>query len=62
MNFAHGSSINNVKFKYPTNPLYHDEQDWGWYTCPDKIPDQGATCTQVMDVKLGDLVEMRFEL
>ena len=59
MNFAKGSSINNVKFKYPTNPLYHNKDRWGWTKCPEKIPDEGAFCTQVMDIEVGDLVELR---
>ena len=62
MNFAHGSSLNNVKFKYPTNPLYHEEQDWGITTCPKQIPADGISCTQMMNVDLGDLVELRLSL
>jgi hypothetical protein len=37
-NFAHGSSINNIKFKYPKVPLYHDEKLWGFTNCPEEIP------------------------
>ena len=62
LNFAHGSSINNVKFKYPTNPLYHKEQDWGITKCPKQIPNDGISCTQMMNVDLGDLVELRLPL
>merc|ERR1712062_266816 len=31
----------------------------GWITCPEVIPDEGATCTHVVNVDLGEVVEMR---
>ena len=58
-NFAFGSSINNMKFEYPQNPLYHDSHQWNMISCPDDIPEEGVKCTQVLTVELGDLVELR---
>lgn len=58
-NFAHGSSINNIKFTYPKTPFYHPESEWGITECPEGIPEIGTKCTQIMDVELGDLVELR---
>lgn len=60
-NFAHGSSINNIKFQYPEVPLYHDPSLWGMKVCPDTndVPVSGLKCTQVMTAEVGDLVELR---
>ena len=58
-NFAFGSSINNMKFEYPQNPLYHDSHQWNMISCPDNIPEEGVKCNQVLTVELGDLVELR---
>lgn len=41
-NFAHGSSINNIKFMYPKTPLYHPESEWGITECPEGIPEVGT--------------------
>ena len=91
-NFAVGSSINNIKFKYPTEPLYHG--DSSFVPCPEhhsNVPEKGLwtrllilsrfwipipisnyklifniilnarqACTQILKVKLGDIVEIRF--
>jgi hypothetical protein len=38
LNFHKGTSINNIKFKYPELPLYHDKSTWGLTTCPEIIP------------------------
>ena len=62
MNFAHGSSANNIKFKYPKAPLYLPSEDWGWTKCPDVeggIPENKTECTQVITVNVGDIVEIR---
>ena len=49
-NFAHGSSINNMKFQYPAVPFYHDKKQWGVQPCPstESVPEEGTQCTQVM--------------
>ena len=61
-NFAHGSSINNIKFKYTTAPLYLPENQTGFSTCESGdggIPEDPASCTNVVTVNVGDVVEMR---
>jgi len=62
-NFAHGSSINNMKFQYPKVPLYHDPSLWDMVECPEnaaEVPVEGLKCTQVLTAEVGDLVEIRF--
>ena len=60
MNFAHGSSINNIKFKYPKAPLYLPFKDWGFTKCPEGgIPEDPTSCTQVITANVGDIVEIR---
>ena len=46
-NFAHGSSINNIKFMYPKTPLYHPESEWGITECPEGIPEVGTKVKSV---------------
>ena len=58
-NFARNSGINNIKFVYPTSPMVNPRDEWGWITCPEVIPDEGATCTHVVNVDLGEVVEIR---
>ena len=49
-----------MKFEYPANPLYHNQDQWNMIPCPKEIPEEGVKCTQVLTVDLGDLVELRF--
>lgn len=62
-NFAVGSSINNIKFKYPSAPFYHSEEEIGLKRCPEHhslVPPKGEHCTQVLEANLGDIIEIRF--
>ena len=61
-NFAHGSSVNNIKFKYTHAPLYLPYDQVGWTECAEGdggIPENQTSCTNVVTVNVGDVVEMR---
>ena len=61
-NFAHGSSINNIKFKYTKAPLYLPREQVGFSECAagdGGIPEEPTACTNVVTVNVGDVVEMR---
>ena len=56
-------SINNIKFKYPKAPFYHDESDIDLVECPEHhslVPPEGLECTQILEAELGDIIEIRF--
>ena len=61
LNFSHGSAINNMRFKYPKVPLYHDPVSWEFVECPEMgdVPPEGIQCTQVLTAEVGELIELR---
>ena len=59
MNFAIGPAINGLEFKYPETPFFFGVENTEKTQCTAAMITDGGHCTQIIEVKKGELVEFR---
>ena len=60
MNFATGSGINGIKFKYPEEPFFEGPENTPMTKCTAaQLETGGGHCTHIIEIKKDELVEFR---